>query len=60
MIVTLLVFTISDLTIIVLIVALGGIGYLQFKNSKYRLAIKTLKANNLVLEQQLAIKDEET
>ncbi|MCK8523802.1 hypothetical protein M0D21_19630 [Aquimarina sp. D1M17] len=59
MIAPLLVFTIFDFSVTLLIIALVGIGYLQFKNYMYRSTVKKLKEANLILEQKLTVKEEE-
>jgi len=59
MIGSLLIVTILDLTVTLLIIALGSIVYFQFKNHKYRSELKKIKEHNLILNQKLAIKEEE-
>ncbi|WP_025665760.1 helix-turn-helix transcriptional regulator [Aquimarina megaterium] len=46
-------------TVTVLVIALVIIGYLQYKNYKYRIDVKRVKHDNLILDQKLAIKEEE-
>ncbi|MBG6132730.1 hypothetical protein IWQ47_004440 [Aquimarina sp. EL_43] len=53
MIISLLAFT-----VIVLVIALVTIGYLKYKNYKYRIDVKHAKHNNLILDQKLAVKEE--
>lgn len=46
-------------TVTVLVIALIIIGYLKYKNYKYRIDVKRVKHDNLILDQKLAIKEEE-